>query len=494
MAALVGLSAGAADFQRSTILAPKQLHRSMAADVNGDGLADLLFLANHTVHIFLQRREGFQPAADHTVRLPDDTGAVDLGLAQCTVQPRPGLRRPMLVLLLPDGVYAIAQHDGRFADPPRRLAKCHTLFSRPCHAPDFADFVVDLNRDRVEEVLVPGEDHLHLFAANGPFALKRVQSLPLKWDRAWSARQTWCPIPKEGSPGRHAVSVRYKAGVLMALDDWNGDGLLDLRTARTHWDTGAAVHHIYYQLARGGFTPEPAATYHWPLHRDTRDRLIDLDRDGRPELVSTAVLPHRWLPWMLLLPEPQSTFVYRLNDRGAFEPQPCQRFTSSLVSHPTLFMDFNRDGWCDAVTFRCDIRAGAKEQVLRALVDRAFTYTVGVHLSKRGVLPAQPTAHKTVDYRLERLAMPFIVPLVETHADVDGDGRPDLVVETRTDRVVVYGQTDSGFTPKPILRLKAPAGSCLSFIEDLNGDGAADATFVSPAAGHARLTILLSRR
>jgi len=197
---------------------------------------------------------------------------------------------------------------------------------------------------------------------------------------------------------------------------------------------------------------------------------------------------------MVQLPEAQSTFVYCPGSDGVFGPEPSQRFTSNLVGHRTTFFDWNCDGRLDVITYHSHIRASAKEDIVRALVNKTFRYTVAFRLSRNGALPEQPTFTKTVTYRVDRLTMPFIVPIIETGADLNGDGLPDLVVQTETRTVVGYSQRARGFGSRPDFRLRIPEGYVVDFADDLNGDGAADVVFRRSNGKDTRVTILLSKR
>lgn len=487
----------AAEFTRSSLLAPKGLARSIAEDLNGDGLADLIFLAEKEIHIFRQRPTGFGEAPDEVLALSAHVGPMDVGLGAWPKPPQGDAqydsRAPMLVMICVGGVYGFPQRDGRFARDPICLAETATLFSAPPEKPSTTDFVLDLNGDGVEEVLVPYRGGVHLFVPQEPFRLEHVQSIALEWASGWQARRAWCPIPKGGWSGRYAPVLSHTAGVSLSLEDWDRDGRLDIRSGRSDWHTRKAVHGIRLQKPDGTFEAEPSTTCQWVIDFDVGQKLRDLDGDGRPELVSTSRLRERWLPWMVLLPETQSTFVYRLGSTGAFGREPTHRFTSNLVGHRTTFFDWNRDGLLDVITFHSHIRASAKEDIVRAIVDKTFRYTVAFHVSRNGGLPEQPTLAKTVTYRVNRLTMPFIVPIIETGADLNGDGLPDLVVETKARTLVGFFQRARGFGDRPDFKLRAPEGYAVDFTDDLNGDAAADVLFRRGGAKDTQVTVLLSK-
>ena len=488
----------AAEFVRSSILAPKGLARSIAEDLDGDGLADLIFLAEKEVHILRQRPTGFGEAPDQILPLAACVGPLDVGLGAWP-KPAPGDAQydrgaPMLVLVGVGGVYGFPQREGRFVGEAVCLAETPTLFEETPEKLSISDFVLDLNGDGVEEVLVPYRGGVHLFVPQEPFRLGHVQSIPLEWSSGWQARESWCPIPQGGWSGRYAPVLSHTAGVSLSLEDWNRDGRLDIRSGRSDWHTRKAVHGIRLQKSDGTFQAEPSTTCQWAIDFDAVQSVRDLSGDGRPELLSTSRPQHRWLPWMVLLPETQSTFVYRMGSAGAFDREPAHRFTSNLVGHRPTFFDWNRDGLLDVITFRSHIRASAKEDIVRAIVDKTFRYTVAFHLSRNGVLPERPTLTKTVTYRVDQHTMPFIVPIIEMGADLNGDGLPDLVVETESNTLVGYFQRTRGFGGRPDFKLRAPEGYAVDFTDDLNGDGAADVIFSRSGAKDTQVTILLSRR
>ena len=292
----------------------------------------------------------------------------------------------------------------------------------------------------------------------------------------------------------HVRSLAHRTGVSFTLQDWNRDGRLDLCTGRSDWQTRVATRHVWLQRADGAFPPQPTATYRWDIRVAATEGILDLDADGRPELIVTCHLRRRWLPWMVIFPETQHSFVYRLGAGNAFQDQPTCHFTSNLVGHPTCFVDWNRDGHLDALTFHSLLRATSKEQIAQAIVDKAFGFSVGFHLAASGKLPTLPTFVKNFTYRLDRLSFPHVIGEIKSCADLNGDGRPDLLVETRPNHLEGYYQTPTGLSAQPDMELTIPVGCWTVITNDLNGDARADVVFVQPGGEDTRLTILLSKR
>ncbi|MBI3845453.1 MAG: VCBS repeat-containing protein [Planctomycetes bacterium] len=246
----------------------------------------------------------------------------------------------------------------------------------------------------------------------------------------------------------------------VAAADLNGDGRPDL----------ASVNHdspnvtVFFQTGSGGleFDPEPRVLSGFNLFRFSSVRAVDLDGDGRPDLVVTGG---------------NDVVVFYQTAPGEFEDA---QVIGDAVGAETLdVVDVDADGFCDIVT--SDDVDDDKLRVFFQTSSRVFCPV--------DVMPPPPS-HED-DPRL--LDGPFTVLAV----DVDGDGDRDLVsANARSENVTVFVQTAPGaFASNPIILTAATIeGKQALVAADLDGDGDLDLTIAGGNLGRNSLHLFLGGR
>lgn len=237
--------------------------------------------------------------------------------------------------------------------------------------------------------------------------------------------------------------------------DFDGDGRTDVAVAAIRVDGGAHWSQVQVFLGRagGGFdgpTAYPVALDPWGLC------LGDLDGDGRPDLVAT--IPASTPPQPNVIGDSGGLSILRQdgNHPGRFLPAVWVR--SGGAAEAAAVLDVTGDGLADVV-----------------VADGVFANSRLLVLAQA---PAQPGA----------LLAPVSVPVGTGHgfrdlavADVDGDGRPDLVLAGYDCVAVLLQQAGGGFAAPTFLA----AGLHVEGVAaaDLDGDGRVD--LVAANAGNA---------
>jgi hypothetical protein len=276
----------------------------------------------------------------------------------------------------------------------------------------------------------------------------------------------------------------------LIAQDLDGDGRMDLAVA-----TRAGVLVLRGDGA-GGFTPVAA-----PLAGSGPPHLVaagDLDRDGRVDLVATSHDTHAVTAW-------------RGTARG-FEPMswsPVAALPGGRAhNHGLALGDVDGDGWLDVTTTDDEahvvavLRGGSRgprpgtpasfpvgnspyphalgdldgDGDLDLVTPNTGAASVSVLLGDgRGSFAPAPGSPLAVDPR------PFFGAL----GDLDGSGRPDLVVthDDRTTATVLLGDGRGRFRPGPPLRVGHKTWKVA--LADLDGNGGADLAL----AGDGRLAL-----
>ena len=237
----------------------------------------------------------------------------------------------------------------------------------------------------------------------------------------------------------------------IAVGDVNRDRNPDL--ALTHHDSFGVV--VLLGAGDGRFAPAPGSPF--TTHRGTKAHnhglaLSDLNRDGTLDLTTSNQ-------------DDNSVSVLLGDGRGGFTPAAGSPFAVGRAPYPHAVGDVNRDGNLDVVTPNV----------------RGNNVTVLLGDGRGGFTPAAKSPY-TVEYR------PYYVAL----GDVNGDGWPDLIT-THDDinlMTTLLGDGRGGFTAAPASPFDLGRRAYKLVAADVNGDGRAD--LVVGTEGDDSVAVLLS--
>jgi hypothetical protein len=460
--------------QRHVLRLEQELGDVLPLDVNGDGLLDLVVLevdygrrdGATRARVFLQSAEGFAPAGAGDV-LPDGVMLAGAG----TFAQGPGL-----ALLTAQGVAVWIWRGDHFA--PQSVLPVDGLFPRPGGGLQTGiAWVADLNGDGLSELLVPRPDGVTLLRQNDrgewvsagilrtrargelltmfrrKFAgydlpvVQVVERAPGTAARAWQTVAVFndgifyvfqpdgetvagdrAPVLQQDMqpPAPFDPKLPYDPPLqLIAVRDLNGDGLPDLvflkvKPGESEFNARTRIlvffAHPAPPPAGFAFGAEPDQVF--DSQGFTLPFIVDLNADGRPDLVLVNVAVGLWTAVKAFIARSVTADVgyYLMSDARQYPRKPdatgtfSVKFSLGRASHQplALFGDLNGDGLPD----------------LLLSVDKE---RLGIHWGRpKGFWADDPdeTLRGQLPIRSERVRT----------ADLNGDGRDDLIL--------LYGRDD----------------------------------------------------
>lgn len=415
------------------------------AEVNGDGLLDLVVQRKRTLTVYFNTQEkGFSLAAQTDVDLPEDAFVFQFADVD-------GDRGEELVFLQPLGVGFLDCHEGRFEKPPGELLSIETIFRGKCTGrPLQKNFLVRANGDEQLDIVVPTRKGFVVLLGRGKGAyneLTKVEMLPLSGSQFISGlrrkRRLFLPSLRD----RLVVSQSCPA---FSLADFDGDGANEFAV----YQNGVlSVHGLFGQNAGkvvGAFAIDACA-----VPERKRERLVsfdippfigDMNGDGLADVVRT-------------LASGGKTFIFL-----------CRRSPDMFAEPDTII---KVDGWTP-FAWPCDVNGDGRNDLvlvkveklgvwsaLQVLVTKTIDLDLYVYLcGSDGRYRDVPDYSRTLNVPLVmaftgwsfRLETPFIVNFT---GDFDGDGRKDLLVKTAPDKLSVFaGQDKEVFSDRASLELQ----------------------------------------
>jgi len=266
----------------------------------------------------------------------------------------------------------------------------------------------------------------------------------------------------------------------LSVRDVNGDGRDDLMVRQS--DIGRTnTYRLYLQQTNGQFDLEPALTYADKAEMFSWLDWIDLNRDGKVDLIKSV-----WLNEPSFVPGVPSGKVvvstYVADQHGRIPAGPQQVFRKDDWSAALPVVDIDGDGYPDLVLgyVPMDSREGLRKEITTRKIDYRlwfYFYRPG------GGYPKEADCQRTVAIHVDRTTGPLdwslareFQRLVKLSGDFNGDGKTDLLVRDHSDSISVYFfvSREKGFSSEPDLRFSCPEPIEEWQIADLNNDGVSD--------------------
>ena len=233
-----------------------------------------------------------------------------------------------------------------------------------------------------------------------------------------------------GSP----ITLAYSPGNIK-LGDVNNDGLLDLCVTGSERDTV----DIFLGDGSGKFSPAPGSPAVVSVSAEFNThglQLVDLNEDGKLDILTTS--------------NQQNSFATMFgNGRGGFSPGPAATFPAGQGRYAFAFGDLDADGHLDVIIASGNNDLGEPGRVVMLRGDGKGAFK---HLSETPV-PAGPR--------------------YVTLGDVNGDGRPDLVLSHGSNQLsILLNQGGGKFAPGSTYDLGTAAWAVA--VADVNRDKSND--------------------
>ncbi|MBZ0254126.1 MAG: VCBS repeat-containing protein, partial [Candidatus Methylomirabilis sp.] len=345
-------------FDFFTLRVGGEVRNTLAGDVDGDGLRDLLVA--HVVYdddaravtkflsLFRQRPAGFEAKADDLWRLPEDAVAIDLANV---APPEKDLE---IVVVRETRIDAFAFSQGKIVREPLPLAANESLFTMPdWSAVRLWDFARDFDGDGVDELLLFAEKGTLIYkrGEDGRYVVSQRLATPVKNKVMTYDEHEWLADRVE------TFSVRFDRVIPnVVLREWDGDGKPDLVFA---WNDRVQVHR-----GLGGGRFEEAARpldlrvfSYEHLLRYSRDAAIlrteveDVSGDGLADvLVSRTAFANL---------EGQNWLDIFYNKKGEIVRDPHPRVRTDGLTLGPVVADFNADGRNDLLVWYIETGIGA---------------------------------------------------------------------------------------------------------------------------------------
>jgi hypothetical protein len=397
------LSAAELNFTRQDFQLPLETENIVVADLNGDGLLELIGVLENGLQIYFQTENGFDFTSNNTIDFPGQSIGWDLSAQY-------GDSGGTAIIALIDGreVLAWTSKDQSILPPKIIKSNLNGYLSKGVNRLHFSR---DINGDAIDDFLIPGPGviNLHISSGLGPAGEFNYQA-PLSVSSELRMRTNLNAASLERRTGQ---SVRIP---MMDLRDVNGDGFDDL-VSRTEEELNVFIANTN----SSAYFPNEASYSLDILEIEERLGEFDIENLDFSNLTGLLALTHEEILDDidgdgiddLLLREGGKVSLFGGTDQGMNFAQPRQVLRSGGNVLGTFLQDENEDGLKDLWLWRVENISVGDIFVWLALSGsiaiEAFIYpNDGERFARR------PSRKVTID-----LKFPSVISLTSTFRDIE---------------------------------------------------------------------------
>ncbi len=419
------------EFQPQLIALPFNANAVEFIPLEEHGRAALLAVdpVRHKLLIYRQRPWGFTNVADQVLPLPPRTAWV----APCDVDAHPGLE---LLMSTASGLAYHRQNNGVFEAAPRTLINADQVFTN-----DDVPRLFPLATNRSLPVITVTQ--AVLYTRNPAYEWHPVQPVALAGTRSgWTDdRQQWI------LGQNHSRGLRVQKAMRARPEE---------RAAQAN----NAIRKLVEELKKNATRANPGTN------------TVDINHDGKMDFVLWQVIPAL---------EPRTdVYVFLAEADGRLPDKPTQVLRCRGVPIPvdstdeqSAVTDLKRDGNSELVLMEISSPLTSSAGILEMALSMGIGCRLAIRTFHEGAFSLTPDAQIPTMLLLAGQELQHWPAFV--CGDINGDGRPDLLVQRTTTQWNIYLSKagDDWFTQQPAITFDTPLPGYLT-LEDLNGDGRAD--------------------
>jgi hypothetical protein len=237
---------------------------------------------------------------------------------------------------------------------------------------------------------------------------------------------------------------------------------------------------VYLQNADGLFNLSPALMYTNKPEFNATLCWLDLNRDGKIDLIKSAFLNE---PFFVPGLRSGKVFVqtFLADEHGRIPAEPNQVFRKNDWSSASPMVDVDGDGFVDLVLgyIPIDTREGFRKLIATETINLNLKF----HFYRPGSgFPTEPDFQRDTALHFHREFLfnqehrLYNEVFLSLNGDFNGDGKKDLLVRDHSDEISAYFfiSRTKGFSLEPDISFHCPEPIEWWEVLDLNGDGVSD--------------------
>lgn len=446
---------------RREITLDRGISDAILADLNKDGLLDILIVSGRFIYVFHQTNNGFQKTPDDQIYFKYLGEFIDVG----EINPQSeGLE---ILGLSEKGVKYFYLKGNHYRESPGYLISGKIENCNYNLEPSISDFAFDINNDGLDEIFLLQNNQLLLYRIDnsGTFfgtkiehhdTLTTVSLDSKKWPADFFLDRN-CQF---GYLFRPRTSMENVA----VFQDFNIDNFLDLISRQ-----------VYFQEGNFQFKSKIQALEKKGSFANGEKEEIYLDIDGDGKLDKILVEMKDILSGNMNIFPFAKIFIFMRRD-NIFSSQPKYFLKTLLINDKSPFVDIDNDGDIDFISIWPELSPGSKENIIQILTESTLKFTFRYYLfDKEKGFSITPDIIIKSKIRYNKISDIGEKIQFDISGDFNKDGIKDLFIREGPTYINLYSSEFGGKNySSSVVSIKIPKEAEEFKILDLDNDRRSD--------------------
>jgi len=338
------------------------------ADLNKDGLLDILIISGGYIYVFHQTKNGFQKTPDDRIYFKHLGEFIDIGEVNPESQ---GLE---ILGLSEKGVKYFYLEGNHYNESPGYLISGKIEKYNYNLRPAVSDFAFDINNDGLDEIFLLHNNQVFLYRLDnsGRFVGTEIQH----HDRLTTVSFESKKWPAEFSSNSNSESGYFflpKISVenVAFFQDFNADNFFDLISEK-----------VYFQEQNFKFKSKTQSIENKVSFANEEKQEIFLDIDGDGKLDKILIEIKDILSGNLNIFPFAKIFIF-MSENNISSSKPNYFLKTLLIGDKSPFVDIDRDGDIDFISIWSELSPGSKENIIQVLTESTLKFTFRCYLFEK---------------------------------------------------------------------------------------------------------------
>jgi len=321
------------------------------ADLDKDGLLDILIISGRFIYIYRQTKTGFNRIPDDCIYFRQLGDFIDIGEVDSKYT---GLE---ILGLSKNGVKYFYLEGNHYKESSNFLISQNLEKYTYNLGPAISDFAFDINNDGKDEIFLLQNNQIFLYRLNNygrfisikinqPYTLSTVSLESRKWPKKISLN--------DDSNFGYFFRPEYLVEKIVLFQDLNLDGFLDFISGNAYFQKP------YFQFKAENQTVGKRI----PTFRKEKQKIF-LDIDGDGELDKILIEIKDILSNNMNIFPYANIFIFLKQNKNILSSKPNCFFKTVLISDKSPFVDIDKDGDLDFISIWPEISPASKENIIQ---------------------------------------------------------------------------------------------------------------------------------
>jgi len=395
----------------------EEISDGIIADLDGDGLRDILILSGRHIYIYRQSELGFRKNPDDRIYYKQIGETIDTG------EINPNYPGSEIIGISENGVKYFYFDGKHYKENPVYFIRQKIERSFFRIAPVLSDFAFDINGDGLDELLLFYDNDFYLYINNGNGSTEKRKLENTYEIEEISLNSRILQNETYRSENKN-IAYFFHPEILTTK-------LVDFYNNNFGYTVDSTLKSRQNQTDLSNLNPFFDEKY--------RNMFFDINGDNKVDKVLIEINDDFYSDLKFF---PYVKYFLFLNINNQLNKNPDYFFKSTIVNNHPPFIDLENDGDLDFISIWSDLSLGSKENMIQIMTDSVLKYTLRLYRYINGLGYSKiPDISMTLKIKYANLSSIGSYIPIDFSGDFNDDGNKDLCVRINPETLLIYLMT-----------------------------------------------------